>query len=304
MACFHPITGYRPRHGAGLVFNTKDGYADREVRVACNNCVGCRIDRSRAWATRCLHEAKMHDVSMCVTLTYDNEKLPEGGTLVKKHFRDFIKRLRQHCWRKHKKKIRFFHCGEYGENLSRPHYHALIFGHWMEDARFWKQTKKKANLYRSSLLDKIWGHGLCSIDTVTFTSASYCAGYIFKKVSGERAAQHYGTLDPETGELVQRQAEYITMSTNPGIGATFYEKYGDEIHRHDNVITNGKTNKVPKFYDKLLKRRKAETLEAIKKGRLKRALGKSVLVNSKPERLATREKVTKARINLNKRSEI
>ena len=67
-----------------------------------------------------MHEASMHMFNSFVTLTYDDDHLPEYNSLNYKHFQDFMKRLR-----KSHNGVRFYMCGEYGEDFSRPHYHAL-----------------------------------------------------------------------------------------------------------------------------------------------------------------------------------
>jgi hypothetical protein len=56
--------------------------------------------------------------------------LPADGSLDVSHFQKFMKRLRD---RIKPLKIRFFHCGEYGDLTRRPHYHALIFGYDFPD---------------------------------------------------------------------------------------------------------------------------------------------------------------------------
>jgi len=48
---------------------------------------------------------------MFLTLTYNNEHLPENETLVERHHKLFMKRYRKHL---KNRKIRFYHCGEYG----------------------------------------------------------------------------------------------------------------------------------------------------------------------------------------------
>ena len=97
---------------------------DNNLSLPCGRCMGCRLERSRQWAVRCLHESKCYDDNCFVTLTYSPEHLPKGGTLVRKHLQDFIKRLRTANL---DRKIRVFYCGEYGSELSRPHYHLCLF---------------------------------------------------------------------------------------------------------------------------------------------------------------------------------
>ena len=96
MPCYHPMQGYRSRaDGKTIVFNPTHGWVDRPLTIPCGQCVGCRLERSRQWAVRCVHEASLHEDNCFITLTYNNESLPEDGSLNKKHFQDFMKRLRK-----------------------------------------------------------------------------------------------------------------------------------------------------------------------------------------------------------------
>jgi hypothetical protein len=77
------------------------------------------------------------------------------------------------------------------------------------------------------------------VGDVTFESAAYVARYVMKKIYGEQSAAHYKGRVPE----------YTTMSRRPGIASKWYDKYSDEVFANDFVIVNGKTSKVPKFYN-------------------------------------------------------
>ena len=128
MACYQPLKGYysksrNPNGKRNVVFNPQMGYRDRPVTVPCGQCIGCRLERSRQWAIRCYHEASMYERNSFVTLTYDDESLPLGGTLVFRDFQLFMKRLRK----QYGAGIRFYACGEYGEKFGRPHYHVCLF---------------------------------------------------------------------------------------------------------------------------------------------------------------------------------
>lgn len=122
MACTRPLPCYKTPSGK-IVFSPVQGAVP--AQVPCGQCIGCRLAHSRDWATRCMHEAHMHESSSFITLTYSPEHLPENGSLVRKHFTDFLKRLRKALG---SVKIRYFGCGEYGSKLERPHYHAIIVG--------------------------------------------------------------------------------------------------------------------------------------------------------------------------------
>ena len=122
MTCYRPFVAYAPLDGGALCFVERKDC--REVKLACGQCIGCRIAKREAWAIRCVCESQMHLDNCFLTLTYDEESLPQYGSLEYRHVQLFFKRLR--------KKIgafRYFVCGEYGPHGDRPHYHALIFGH-------------------------------------------------------------------------------------------------------------------------------------------------------------------------------
>lgn len=265
------------------------------VTVPCGQCTGCRLERSRQWAMRCVHEAQLHEEKCFITLTYDNEHLPHGGTLVKRHFQLFMKRLRRELGGG----IRYFHCGEYGERDKRPHYHALIFGTCFPDKRFHTRNAQGQTLYTSLVLQSLWGHGFCTIGEFTFETAAYCARYILKKVTGKPAAEHYRSVNLDTGELVDRLPEYVSMSLKPAIGAEWFRKFQCDVYPDDFVVLRGKKLPVPRYYDSLLGRINEPLLKKLKVGRI--VNGKLNAANNTHDRLQVRAEVLDARLNLNKR---
>lgn len=282
-----------------------------EVRVPCGQCVGCRLERSRQWAVRCVHEASMHDHSCFVTLTYSPEHVPSDGSLNKKHCQDFFKRLRK---RLPGQKVRYFLCGEYGERLSRPHYHACIFGYDFPDRVRLTRAGSEFPLYKSAFLDSVWRLGFCSIGELSFESASYVARYVVKKVTGRGAEDHYWRLDEDTGELSQVSPEYVVMSRRPGIGAGWFEKYGAEVFPADEVISRGHPAKPPRFYDKLHEARDSDAFARVKRERIERAAARYLdnsedvfvldgdgRLKSKRGRLSVKELCAEARLKLLKR---
>lgn len=243
MPCYTPIKGWKSKEltKAGkrkIVFKKEDALLDMPMEIACGQCLGCRLDRSREWAIRCVHEASMHEKNCFITLTYDDQNLPKNNSLVLEDFQKFIKRFRK----KINKKILYFHCGEYGDDNGRPHYHACIFGYDFEDKKVWRMSRDNP-LYTSESLNKLWPFGYSIIGTVTFKSAAYVARYIMKKVTGQKAEEHYQGKIPE----------YTTMSRNPGIGKGWIEKYSLNVLKDDLIIIDGVKHHAPKFYDKYLK---------------------------------------------------
>lgn len=266
------------------------------MSVACGQCIGCRLERSRQWAIRCYHEAQMWEENCFVTLTYAPEHLPPDRSLHLDHFQKFMKRLRK----KTGGGVRFFHCGEYGEQFGRPHYHAILFNVAFGDQKLWK-VQNEFPLYTSEALSRLWPLGFSSVGAATFQSAAYVARYILKKVTGAQSASHYEWTDPETGEVHQRKPEYVTMSRRPGIGRTWLDKYGgSDCWRHDEVVIDGRAMRPPRYYDDVLKVEHPSEFEATKRRRVAASLAHAD--NNTPERLEVREKVQQAKLTRLKRT--
>lgn len=97
MACFYPLKAYQ-QPGGDIKFH--DNGKGRYLELPCGQCIGCRLERSRQWAMRCVHEASMHDNNCFITLTYNPENLPPDGGLIKSDFQKFMKRLRKYYSKK------------------------------------------------------------------------------------------------------------------------------------------------------------------------------------------------------------
>lgn len=296
MPCTSPVTAWRSKElnangNRPLVFAEHKGVEGSQLKIPCHQCTGCRIDHGSGWAVRLMHEAKFHFCCSFLTLTHDQEHLPEHGSLVKRDIQLFYKRLRKEY---PGLKIRHFTVGEYGEKTQRAHYHAIVFGvAFLEDRKPHSKNRFGDQLYTSATLDRIWGKGSCQIGTVTSTSCAYVAGYAFKKINGKRADEHYRRVDPRTGETWLLQKEFALMSTRPGIGYKHYENYRDQMYSRGSVIVKGRQVPIPKYYDRLLKRDDPLRLDSIKTGRFEDSL--KHVADQTPERLAVREEILLAK---------
>ncbi len=277
----------------GFVFSRKASVGQL-MTVPCGQCIGCRLERSRQWAIRIMHESSLHELSSFITLTYRPSKLPAYGTLVPWHFNKFIKRLRS---RLHPHPIKYFHCGEYGEKFSRPHYHAIIFGFNFFDKVLYQEVNDQ-RYYQSQFLDDVWTHGKCIVGDVSFESAGYVARYCVKKVNGDRAYDHYWRPDPVTGEAHLVEPEYATMSN--GLGAGWFEKFGSDVFPRDEVVMRGCVSKPPRFYDLLYEKKDPSSFERVKRDRILAA--RKNAADCTPDRLATREIVQEAQVSFLHRS--
>ena len=267
MACYSPLKGFKNTNGA-LVFK-RSRHTVGKMEVACGQCLGCRLDRTLLWAMRIVHESCLHEYAhgnCFVTFTYRSKDectqdqfnkghyVPDDYSLNYHHFRDFIKRLRQHF----PQKIRYFHCGEYGEENLRPHYHACLFNCSFDDQYVYQQ-EQGITTYESETLQKLWPYGFCTIGQLNFETASYTAGYILKKINGTKALDAYLRND-EYGVAFWVRPPYITMSLKPGIGAKFYEQFKTDFFPSDESPVPGKgvIQKVPRLYEEILKRESPE----------------------------------------------
>jgi len=280
MTCFHPLDAWKSRdlNSKQMVFCASKGFPGTHTLLPCGQCSGCRLARSRAWAVRIMHETKLFKKSCFVTLTYSDENLPltEQGlpTLDKTHFTLFMKRLRKRFG----SGIRYFQCGEYGEQLARPHHHAILFGIEFDDITLYSRNMG-VSIYHSMVLESLWNKGFVTVGSVTFDSAAYVARYIMKKQTGSDADAHYQGREPE----------YITMSRRPGIGRLFYDKYKDDLYNYDKcVVLNNFVLKPPKYYDSLYDLENPERLKRLKQQRKESAT--NLCPHTDRERLDTLEK--------------
>lgn len=273
MACYRPLQGYysKARTSNGkrtIVFDAGKGLLDQKISIPCGVCTGCRIGYAREWALRCVHESQLHQENCFITLTYNNEHLPENRSVDKRELQKFFKRLRKAGY-----KFRYFACGEYGDKSGRAHYHAILFGVDFSHDRYLWSVRNHIPVYRSPSLESAWADdkgsiGHCEIGSVTFQSCCYVARYIMKKRKGHPDARDPKTgktnkdyylalkVDTSTGEAeeIQLEPEFVLMSRRPGIATGWLEKYADTDLVKDFVTVDKAIFPLPRFYDKYLEK--------------------------------------------------
>ncbi|UPW41395.1 replication initiator protein [Dipodfec virus UA06Rod_17] len=187
--CFFPLPNNNVSSAA---------YRKGVVEFDCGSCPECLRKRSNVWALRSVFEARLHEHSCMITLTYDKFKyennpsageLPVDPTIVcnKRHIQLFIKRLRKWWSKEHSTPIKYLCCAEYGNRTHRAHYHLILFGVDFPDKFYYKKSKRNNPIYMSATLRKLWGHGICTIDSVQIRAsvAKYCTKYVAKQRSGD-----------------------------------------------------------------------------------------------------------------------
>lgn len=253
-----------------------------------------------------MHEASMHAVNSFLTLTFAVDPI----SLDVEHLQLFFKRLHNRGLSR-----RSYACGEYGEDLGRPHYHVLLFGEDFSADRWHFYTSEGGfPVFRSPTLEACWPHGHSEIGDITFESASYVAGYVQKKLKGKAVdglfledglLPHYTRVDETTGELHFVKPEFAVMSRGGrggrgGIGKGWLEKHRSEVLRDDWVLSRGRLVKPPRYYDELNKVVAPERLQELKAQRVE--VAKEFASDRTPERLAVRERVARAKYQNGRRT--
>ena len=256
--CYHPSL---------VPVRRKSVFAGRRLsymqEVPCGHCLGCRSEQGRQWAVRIMHEMEMHEFAWFLTLTYNDETLPDYGSLDPTHLRKFFKDLRKLY---PARQVSFYACGEYGERKQRPHYHAVLFGADFLDRRV-HDDPNRSGVWQSEILNNVWGRGLTEFGTVSFGSASYVAGYVRKKVDSRNNPDYYTRVDPDTGELVDLVPEFSRMSLRPAIGRRWIEKYWSDVYPRDYVVFDGARMRPPRYYDKYMDEFHPELMEEVRQKR-------------------------------------
>lgn len=272
MGCDHPLTAYRskdvnPATGKRkLVFDKRLSHSGVPIKLPCGRCMGCRLEHSRQWAIRCMHEKQLHGLNTFLTITYDDKHLPKDGSLVREAPQLFLKRLRDAV---SPTRFRFYGCGEYGERSNRPHYHFILFGIDFLDKKFYGYAKNGEKLYTSDLARKYWTYGNNVIGDVTFKSCAYVSRYIAGKIKGDLADDHYQGRLPEFS-MMSRGDGGDDPVWKGGIGSGWFARYGKHAYEWDSVIMNGREVRPPRFYDTRYEIIDSAHLEELKKERRRR----------------------------------
>lgn len=99
MPCYHPIQAYYGNVGLDgkreIVFSSGQAQSCLDLKLPCNTCIGCRLERARQWAMRCVDEASLYEDNSFITLTFDDEHLPSNRSLDVSIFQRFMKRFRK-----------------------------------------------------------------------------------------------------------------------------------------------------------------------------------------------------------------
>ena len=201
------------------------------VDVPCGKCDVCKRNKLSDWLFRLQFDVDASVNSFFVTLTYNDDNLPDKVKL--NDVQKFFKRLRKKCEpkkvgdipNKRYVALKYFLTSEYGSLRNRPHYHAIVL-----NVIPLSGTPQEA-------IEAAWPHGFVYIGTVTSSSCRYVLKYIQK--DADLPANLYQSL-------------FYVMSK--GIGKTFLTISNE--HNSNNirdrlclaVDINGYCRQLPRYY--------------------------------------------------------
>lgn len=265
-----------------------DNYADEvsaaSCQVPCGKCLECKINNSKQWAQRSVAESTMHSDNWFVTLTYDDEHIPESMLTYSRHtfefgswhplvyedFQLFKKRLLAYMsYHFGVKDIRFMMCGEYGPTNGRPHFHVIFYGLPLPDVVKHCEVSLSGRNYvylTSEIISNAWSKGFVTIGECNWETSAYVARYVLKKFNNleeydyQKLCYNNGwePLPPEMREASRR----------PGLGRPYYDEHKGEIYPRDKVVLpNGQVLKPCSYFDNLFDLEDPELLELLKQDR-------------------------------------
>lgn len=281
-----------------------------DMEVPCGHCVQCRLDYSKNWASRCYFESLYHKHNYFVTLTYEDDHISLGKygnpTLVREHFTQFIKRLRMAMERKFGHTgIRYFGCGEYGDQTMRPHLHIILFNcpipdlsiNFVDDEGQITQRKSRYGfMYFSKFIKDLWPYGFITVEDANYNTEAYVSRYIMKKQKGQEGKEVYekklGVLPP-----------FLAMSLKPAIGSQYFEDNEKWLIDHPSIIVprgdkEPLVSGIPRFYKHRILDRHPEVYDAmIEKAKINTLKARSLLKGKKKindQRQSEEEHIEKA----------
>ena len=179
---------------------TVGDYKENVQLFKCGKCEECLIAAGKVWSHRMELEYEFYKkVGAFVTLTFNEENLPENGNLVKEELVKYLKRLRFNLGRE----IKYFAVGEYGAKKLRPHYHLVLFNVDGKDVKGNNYRQKKGLEVIESqddwqaVYDSWQGKGIVECERPMSSGAfNYLGGYVLKLSSRRKDIEKLG-LEPE-----------------------------------------------------------------------------------------------------------
>jgi hypothetical protein len=221
--------------------------------VPCTKCLNCRIQNSREWSLRLMHERAYYDHSGFFTFTFSDVGLANRevapwrmySSVDRAELVKLMKRLRAKVA---PRRLKYFAVGEYGEKYCRPHYHAIIFGEDISTVDWTMEgTDPKYGIPYGSLPE--WPYGHTYIGTVETDSCRYVAEYLQKEM---RSRYNHGGVRADSFKIVSQ-----------GIGQRYCRDNARKLRRLLHDTQDGARVGIPRQYREWLGIEPEEYREAV-----------------------------------------
>ena len=228
MNCLTPVVRSRKtyKHVNGKPVPVKTEY----YLCGCGKCVPCMLAEQRDWAFRLMLEAEVNDTAFFITLTFNDENLPEDNCVHPNDVQRFMNSLRKKLERICKSKgicvpkLSYFAVGEYGRKENRPHYHIMLYNF---------PIHRVFDMYR--VVCDLWNRGFVKVEFCTPKTCNYVCKYMMK-------------LDPRKHDV----PPFRLMSRRPAIGYRYFMEHGDVLEFMNRPETStlhfrdGKSYRIPR----------------------------------------------------------
>lgn len=211
------------------------------VLASCGRCLSCSVKKQSELTFLCHKE--LRDTyhrglgASFVTLTYNDNNVPYVAadkpyqTLQIDDFQKFLKRFRYYSDKQYGIQCKFLACGEYGDKLGRPHYHAVIFG--------------LSDYLCDKLIRSSWKYGTHQVGALGSGGLRYVLKYLTKT-----------RLTPEIKAFYDAngvQKPFILHSQKLGFDWISRNKQ-QIVDSHYTFLSNGKVRLYPKYVRDVVER--------------------------------------------------
>lgn len=289
MRCTSPRTAWVNPQGGRPLFGLWSGVEPgREFLIACGKCFGCSLDKSSDWALRAQHEARYFDRKSFLTLTFNDEHLPESPEAARREINLFQKRFRKHYGAGH----RFFGAMELGERNKRIHAHLLVYGEdFRADAFPVPGGSYEHALWSNPVLQRLWPFGFSSVGELNEKTAAYVAGYVCAKATRPRLVS---VVHPVTGEVRQWPTLYRPFyPSRPALGIRFFDDFAEDVWSGLRA-RGGARLRTPAAYSKRMKVIDPDRYEQAVEDRIVAVTEKRDLYEESEARQAVKDEVQRA----------
>lgn len=215
--------------------------------VPCGHCVECLRTRQNNWFVRFWCEDKYQktlspeNLTLFLTLTYDENNLPQSRSVAFNDFRAFIKKFR----RKVSSDVRYYAVTEHGTQNGRLHFHCLLFG--VPRSRLYPADllSKVANPPLSNEIAKYWKKGFNCTKVAGGKDFRYVSKYITKDIDVCARDDDFDNIQccskrPSIGSgfFTQQHSAYYNMNIDDLQLSVNYYKYSLPRYIREKVLSD------------------------------------------------------------------